>query len=96
MKTQKITNTIKNIDKLGLNKTSRVYNYLVSIVNEGVTNFRPVYSTGGSWKHSSLVDELDSLVCYLKALQLDIEVGNDSPRGGKTGAFVNILTKFTI
>lgn len=94
MKTQKLTTTITNIEKLELNKTSLVYKWILELVNEGERTFRPIFSTGGSWKHSSLIDKSFDLTNTLKKLNIDFEVGNDSPRGGKTGYFVNITTKF--
>jgi hypothetical protein len=54
---------------------------------------RPVFSQGRTWKHSSLVDKSRELISVLNLLKLKFETGNDSPRGGKTGYFVKIITK---
>ena len=60
---------------------------------EGRKEFRPVYSQGSSWKHSSLFDRRAEFTKILDLLSIEYESGNDAPRGGKTGAFIKIITK---
>ena len=96
MKTTKSTTLAKKIEKLvlvkELNKTSLVYGWVNQIV-KGETVFRPVFSQGSSWKHSSLVDKTTELETVLRNLGLNFSTSNDAPRGGKTGVRIDILTK---
>ena len=96
MKTTKNTVLAKRIEKLvstkGLTKNSLVYGWVNSIVN-GETEFRPVFSQGSSWKHSSLVDKTYEFETVLRKLNLSFSTSNDAPRGGKTGVRIDILTK---
>ena len=92
------TSTIqKRLDKLTsskqLSKSSLVYNWCARLAtNEKI---RPVFSQGSSWKNSSLVDKSAELTTVLDALKIKYTIGNDAPRGGKTGYFVQILTKIS-
>lgn len=98
MKTTKSTSLAKRIQKLvsskELNKTSLVYGWVNQIVN-GETEFRPVFTQGSTWKHSSLVDKTNELETILRKLKLSFSTSNDAPRGGKTGVRIDILTKVT-
>ena len=95
MKTTKRTILESKIAKLvsekKLSKNSRIYKWLMQVAS-GEKNFRPVFSTGGSWAHSSLIDERLPFMATLKSLGIEFEGGNDAPKGGKTGAFVIIKT----
>lgn len=97
MKTTKSTSLAKRIEKLviskELNKTSLVYGWVSNLKSNEV--LRPVFSQGSSWKHSSLVDKSIELTTILRKLNIEFTIGNDSPRGGKTGYFVKITTKIT-
>ena len=96
MKTTKSTALAKKIEKLvnakELNKNSLVYGW-VKEIEAGATDFRPVFSQGSSWKHSSLVDKTTELETVLRKLGLSFSTSNDAPRGGKTGVRIDILTK---
>jgi len=96
MKSTKNTQLVKRIEKLvaakELNKTSLVYGWVNEIV-KGEKTFRPVFSQGATWKHSSLVDKTFEFETVLRKLKLSFSTTNDAPRGGKTGARVDILTK---
>ena len=96
MKTSKSTSVVKRIEKLvankELNKNSLVYGWLNSMVN-GEKEFRPVFTQGSTWKHSSLVDKTYELESILRKLNISFSTTNDAPRGGKTGVRVDILTK---
>lgn len=95
MKTTTSTTLAKRIEKLvnakELNKNSLVYAWISSLKSNEV--LRPVFSQGSTWKHSSLVDKTTELITVLEKLGIDFELGNDAPKGGKTGAFVKIITK---
>jgi hypothetical protein len=96
MKTTASTVLTSKIEKLTtakkLTKNSIVYGWLQALV-QGETTFRPVYTQGSSWKYSSLVDKTNELTSALSLLGVEFEQGNDAPRGGKTGAFIKIVTK---
>ena len=96
MKTTKSTTLVKKIEKLvlakDLNRNSLVYGW-VKEIESGATEFRPVFSQGRSWKHSSLVDKTTELETVLRNLGLNFSTSNDAPRGGKTGVRIDILTK---
>lgn len=96
MKTTKNTVLAKKIEKLvstkDLNRNSLVYSWVCEIFN-GSKEFRPVYTQGSNWKHSSLVDKTNELTEILKKLNISFAVSNDAPRCGKTGVKVEILTK---
>lgn len=97
-KTMKTTTTAvleKRIGKLvkakRLSKNSLVYKTLVALETGELV--RPVYSQGSTWKHSSLVDFTVGLRAALDLMGVEYEVGNDAPKGGKTGAYVKVTTK---
>ena len=82
----------KLVDQKMINKSSIVYEWMQKLIN-GQKQFRPVYSQGSSWNHSSLFDRRVEFTSILNRMGIEYEQGNDAPRGGKTGAFVNITTK---
>ena len=96
MKTAKSATLAKKIEKLvlakELNKNSVVYRWVTQIV-KGETEFRPAFSQGGSWKHSSLVDKTTEFETVLIKLGLSFSTSNDAPRGGKNGVRIDLLTK---
>jgi hypothetical protein len=82
----------KLVSEKKLEKRSIVYGWVKELI-AGKKDFRPVYSQGSSWKHSSLVDKRKELTTILKAMGVEYKSGNDAPRGGRTGAFISITTK---
>lgn len=94
MKTTKITVIAKKLQKLitakQLNKNSLVYSWVSNMKTDDV--FRPVFSQGKTWKFSSLTDKTKELTDLLDKLGVAYEIGNDAPKGGKTGVFVKIKT----
>jgi hypothetical protein len=95
MKTTKKSVLVKKVNRLveakKLSKSSLVYGWVLNMKHNDV--LRPVYSQGSSWKHSSLVDKNTELTTLLSTLGIKFETGNDAPKGGKTGAYVKIITK---
>lgn len=83
---------IKLVENKEISINSIVYLWLIELIN-GRIIFRPVYSQGSSWKYSTLRDRRAEFTKVLISLGLEYESGNDAPRGGKTGAFVKIITK---
>ena len=55
--------------------------------------FRPIGITGSLRYAKYTVDHTDDILNACKALGLKYEVGNDAPRGGKTGKFIKVLIK---
>jgi len=96
MKTVTINSAQKKLNKLveskQISKTSIVYGWVNDFIN-GEKEFRTVYSQGTSWKYSSLVDKTQEFRNILDKMGIEYIVGNDAPRGGRTGEFVKITTK---
>ncbi len=82
----------KLVDNKLINKSSIVYGWIKEI-QSGKNNFRPVYSQGSSWKHSTLFDRRMEFIKVLNLLKISFVQGNDAPRGGQTGAYLNVTTK---
>ena len=55
--------------------------------------FRPVGVTGSLRYARYTVDHSDDIINACKALGLIYETGNDAPKGGKLGKFINVLIK---
>jgi hypothetical protein len=91
MKTTKRTALNKRILKLKLASNSIIGN-MIADLKKG-DRLRPVYSQGSTWKYSSLIDKSGELKSTLNFLGINYTIGNDSPRGGKTGYYIEILTK---
>ena len=91
LKTTKRSALNAKIEKLNFAKNSIVGN-MIKNLNTG-DKLRPVYSTGGSWRFSSLKDYRVELEKTLRDLGISFETGNDATRGGRTGYYVQITTK---
>lgn len=96
MKTTKRSALEKRIDKLvksgELSKNSNVYKWVIQLAG-GETKFRPVFTTGSTWKHSSLQDYSYALGNVFRKLKITFTISNDAPRGGKTGMLFEVRTK---
>jgi len=75
-----------------LSKTSIIYGWINEMI-AGKKLFRPVYSQGTNWNSSSLFDRTVEVDIILKLMGVEYLIGNDAPRGGKTGSFIKISTK---
>lgn len=73
-------------------KNTLAYSMALAVLN-GEKLIRPIWSTGGSWKYSSLHDYTIEYTNLLDHLGISYERGNDAPRGGKTGAFIQITNE---
>jgi len=95
MKTTKQTVLAKKIEKLvelkELSKNSLVYKWVSNMKSK--EEFRPVFTQGSTWKHSSLIDKTHELETILTKLNISFSTTNDAPKGGKTGIRIDILTK---
>ena len=80
LKTTKRSVLNAKIGKLNFAKNSIVGNMIKNLKTGD--KLRPVYSSGSSWKYSTL-----------NKLGIAFETGNDAARGGKTGYYVLITTK---
>ena len=92
MKTTKKSVLKRKVAKLKLQKNSTLLSFLNEVI-AGKKILRPVYSTGSSWKYSTLHDKREEVARTLRTMGIEYESGNDAPRGGKTGAFIKITTK---
>lgn len=96
MKTTKKNVLVSKIEKIvkskDVSKGSIAYGWLLELA-EGEKQFRPVYTQGSTWKHSSLIDKTQEFSKLLRLLKIDFNLTNDAARGGKTGALITINTK---
>lgn len=82
-------------------KSSIAYKIAMDIANNdnktrcvNGSTIRPVY-TSGKGRFISNMDYTYDTCKILDLLGIIYETGNDSPRGGKTGNFIKILTEIT-
>ena len=67
---------------------------LVERVINGSEIIRPCYASGRG-KFTSNQDHTQITENYLSKIGIMFESGNDSPRGGKTGNYIKIITKIS-
>ena len=67
--------------------------YYIQMFNKKTMTIRPV-KTSGHGRFTSLLDYSGQVEGLLDLLGVKYESGNDAPRGGRTGYFIHILTKF--
>lgn len=97
MKTTKKTAVTKRLlalkDYSGkpISKTSKAYEYVMTIINDGVKMLHPNY-TSGSGRYISIQEHASATKDLLKKLGIEFETGNDAPRGGKCGEYIKITT----
>jgi len=83
---------LKRVEKrFNGSKSSFAYKATQSVI-EGERLIRPCH-TSGSGRFTSNLDYTDDVVELLSLVGIKYEIGNDSPRGGKTGNFIKIVTK---
>lgn len=95
MKTTKNTVLAKKIEKLVVAKELRKGTIVMDWLNlamTGTKEFRPVFTQGSTWKHSSLVDKTFELQTAFRKLGLSFSTTNDAARGGKTGCRIDLIT----
>lgn len=84
--------TLQNrLSKIDVNKNTVAYRMVLSAIN-GQTLLRPCY-TQGTGRHITNQDHTYAVTNLLTRLGVNYETGNDSPRGGKTGNYVKLITK---
>ena len=49
--------------------------------------------TSGSGRYTTNMEHSEAVARLLTEIGIEFEQGNDSPRGGKTGAFIKVTTK---
>jgi len=91
MKTASTTTLTKKLTKLNPTKNSIAYKIIKEVIN-GKSFIRPCY-TLGSGRFISYHDHSQSIEAILKEIGVEYVVGNDAPRGGLTGKFIQITTK---
>ena len=89
--TQKLA---KLVEEKKIRKGSMVYGWINEVI-EGKKEFRPVYSSGATWRFSALHDKSITFSIILGYMGIEYIKGNDAPRGGRTGLFIRIVTKIT-
>lgn len=82
----------KLVSEKRISKSSLIYGWVNQILT-GQKLFRPFFSQGSSWKYSSLQDHSAKFQSILTQIGVEFKTGNDAPKGGKTGYFVEIITK---
>lgn len=74
-------------------KSSIAYKNVMKIITDkSYTFIRPCY-TSGKGRFTTNMDYTSDICGLLDLLGVKYESGNDSPRGGKTGNFIKIITK---
>jgi hypothetical protein len=91
MKTASTTTLTKKLTKLNPTKNTIAYKMVQEVIN-GKSFIRPCY-TSGSGRHISNQDHSQPIEAILKEIGVEYVVGNDAPRGGLTGKFIQITTK---
>lgn len=88
----------KRLEKLNLTKQSKVYQIINDLIN-GTNKSYMIYGniirpchTSGSGRFTTNLDYTEDLCICLNRLGLRYKAGNDSPRGGKTGNYIKLLT----
>lgn len=82
---------VKRLSKSSVNKTTIAYKLLKAWLESDDNHLiRPCHTSGRGrfCKNLDYTRELESLLAELRVRYL---VGNDSPRGGKTGNYIKIL-----
>lgn len=74
-------------------KSSFAYKSAKSVI-DGERLIRPCH-TSGRGRFTSNLDYTSDVMQLLSLLGIKYEIGNDSPRGGKTGNFIKITTKIS-
>lgn len=87
------------LDKIVTSKNRKAYQILNDIANQTNKSYmivggiiRPCH-TSGSGRFTSNLDYTKEVETLLSKMSIKFESGNDSPRGGKTGNWIKILTK---
>lgn len=79
---------LKKLEKQEVNKNSCAYK-LLSNVNSNI--IRTCW-TSGRGRFTTNMDYTAQVIDLLTQMNVPFVTGNDSPRGGKTGNFVNLYT----
>jgi hypothetical protein len=99
-KIMKATTLIKRLQHAAevkkVSKSSNAYRLVMEYANgvlEHGCNFaiRPCH-TSGRGRYTTNIDRTSEVCWLLDVLGVKFETGNDSPRGGKTGNFIRIVT----
>lgn len=81
----------KRLAKSNANKGTSSYKLLTEwLASDFNYKIRPCW-TSGRGRFTSNLDYTNSLCMLLSSLRIRYEVGNDAPRGGKTGNYVLII-----
>jgi hypothetical protein len=91
MKTASTTTLTKKLTKLNPTKNLIAYKMVKEVIN-GESFIRPCY-TLGSGRFISYHDHSQPIEAILKEIGIEYVSGNDAPRGGLTGKFIQITTK---
>lgn len=91
MKTASQTTLKKNLSKVTISKNTVAYKMLLEAIS-GKKLLRPCY-VQGSGKHIKNQDHSLSLEKALREVGIEFTTGNDAPRGGLPGKFIEVKTK---
>jgi hypothetical protein len=84
--------TIKSeANKYPLSKNSEAYRNVMSVIN-GAKTIRPVH-TSGRGRFTSNLDYTDHTMALLTKIGIEVVLSNESPRGGKVGNLITVITK---
>ena len=84
----------KRLSKINVSKTSISYKIVKRLIDGELDSkmIRPCY-TSGRGRFMSNMDYTGGTMHLLNQLNVKYKVGNDSPKGGKTGNFINVISK---
>lgn len=81
----------KRLEKAKVNKTTSAYQLLTCWLSNPLhTVIRPCW-TSGRGRFTTNLDYTQDLCNLLELLRVRYELGNDAPRGGKTGNYIRII-----
>lgn len=96
MKTQTLKNRLSKIENLS--KLSKSYQVISDLI-EGTSKSGLIYGntirpcrTSGSGRFTTNLNYTNDILYLLNRLNIKYKIGNDSPRGGLPGNFIQIVT----
>jgi len=90
MKKETLNTRLEKIENLS--RGSKAYQIVKSIINDRDLMVRPCHSSG-TGRFCTNLDYTEGVINLLDKIGVKYIAGNDSPRGGKPGNFIKIITK---
>jgi hypothetical protein len=81
----------KRLEKANVNKCAASYKMLVNWLNAEGNNVIRTCWTSGRGRYTTNLDYTEQLKNLLSSLKVWYIVGNDAPRGGKSGNYIYVI-----